>query len=118
MWEALHFAVKHELANLIVIIDHNRLQAMDFVVKILDKKENDLVKKLKGFGLSTVVCQGHDVNRLVSCIKKAKSSSVKSPKVIVAQTTKGFGLKCMENVAKFHFRIPTEEELSQGKKYA
>jgi len=115
-WEALAFAVKHELRNLTVIIDSNRLQAMDFIVNILDRKKDDKIKKLKGFGLSPLVCPGHDVARLTKCILSlTEASSGNKPKVIIAETIKGFGLKCMENVPRFHFRIPTEEEISMGR---
>lgn len=116
-WEALQFAVKYELDNLYIIIDTNRLQAMDFIINVLDKQAQDLNKRLGGFGLSPVICPGHDVNRLAETINLLKSTPENKPKIVIAETTKGFGLKCMENVAKFHFRIPTPEELSQGKSY-
>lgn len=116
-WEALQFGVKHGLKNLIVIVDNNRLAATDFLTNIMDREEGDLIKRLQGFGLSPVVCPGHNIVKLVDCIQMAKSSSEETPKVIVAKTIKGFGLKCMENVPKFHFRIPTEEDLKMGKTY-
>jgi len=116
-WEALQFAVKHEIRNLTVIIDSNRLQAMDFVTDVLDKEVHDNVKRIKGFGLSPVVCPGHDVWKLASLLRQARASSGNKPNVIIAKTVKGFGLKCMENVPKFHFRIPNDEELSMGKSY-
>lgn len=116
-WEALQFAVKHGIDNLTIIIDSNSLQAMDFIINVLDRKRNDLAKKLKGFGLSPFVCKGHDPQKLAKCISEAKLSCVCVPKVVIAQTIKGYGLKCMENVAKFHFRIPTEDELSMGRTY-
>lgn len=116
-WEAIQFAVKHKLSNLTVIIDDNRLQAMDFVVNIMDIKTDDKLRKLKGFGLSPVVCPGHDAAKLAKALKSAKISGGIVPHVVVARTTKGFGLKCMENIPKFHFRIPTEEELCLGRSY-
>lgn len=116
-WEALQFAVKHELDNLTIIIDRNLLQAMDLVTNILDKKESDLIQRLEGFGLMPVPCPGHDAEKLAGVLQWAKTSSAKIPQVIVAQTTKGFGLKCMENVPKFHYRLPTKQELSLGKSY-
>lgn len=115
-WEAIQFAVKHKLNNLTIIIDENRLQAMDFIVNIMDVQVKDKIKKLKGFGLSPVLCHGHDVVKLAKALKSAKRASGPVPKVIVAQTTKGFGLKCMENVPKFHFRIPTTEEICLGRR--
>lgn len=116
-WESLQFAVKHKLKNLIIIVDHNKLQAMDFIKSIMDITEKDLVRKLKGFGFSRVICHGHNIDKIIQCINSAKASTLKIPKVIIAETIKGYGLKCMENVPKFHFRIPTEEELSTGKRY-
>jgi transketolase len=116
-WEALQFAIKHKLGNLTVIIDSNRLQAMDFIINILDRETDDKFKRLQGFGLSVVVCPGHDVIKLTDSFKAAKFSSENKPKIIITETVKGFGLKCMENIPKFHFRIPTDEELSMGKTY-
>ncbi len=116
-WEALQFGVKHGLKNLIVIVDNNRLAAMDFLTNIMDREGRDLIKRLRGFGLSSFVCPGHDAVKLAGCIQEAKVSSQDLPRVIVADTVKGFGLKCMENVPKFHFRIPTEEDLNMGKTY-
>lgn len=117
MWEAIQFAVKHKLNNLTVIIDHNHLQAMDFIINVMDSRETDLIKRLKGFGLSPVNCPGHDIRALKKAIGPSGMFSKDAPRFIIAETIKGFGLKCMENVPKFHFRIPTDEELSQGKCY-
>lgn len=116
-WEALQFALKHELNNLTVIIDANRLQAMDFITNILNREIKDDISRLRGFGLSPIVCPGHNIDRLVNSIAAAQALPDNKPKVVFAETIKGFGLKCMENVPKFHFRIPTEEELSMGRSY-
>ena len=116
-WEALQFAVKHQLENLIIIIDCNWLQAMDFIINILDKDKKDILKRLEGFGLSPAICDGHNIAGIIDSIEQGRLKPVKSPRVIVANTIKGFGLKCMENVPKFHFRVPTEEEMAKEKKY-
>lgn len=116
-WEALQFAAKHNLKNLILLIDKNGLAAMDHLTNIMDKDKDSLIRKLKGFDLSPVICPGHDVMKLSECIKSAKETRDESPQVIVAETIKGYGLKCMEDVAKFHFRIPDENELKMGKSY-
>lgn len=117
-WEAIQYAVKHEINNLTIIVDDNRLQAMDFIVNVLDRTVEDKIKRLKGFGLSPVICDGHDALKLAAAIKRANKSSLKVPQVIIAQTTKGYGLKCMESIPKFHFRTPTAEELKLGRTYA
>jgi len=117
-WEAIQYAAKHELDNLTIIVDDNRLQAMDFVVNVLDRSTGDKIKRLKGFGLCPVICDGHDAVKLARVLKTANKPSLKAPGVIVAQTIKGYGLKCMESIPKFHFRTPTPEELKLGRTYA
>lgn len=117
-WEAIQYAVKHQVDNLTIIVDDNRLQAMDFIVNVLDRKTGDKIKRLKGFGLSPVICDGHDAVKLAKVLNTAKRPSLKVPGVIIAQTIKGYGLKCMESIPKFHFRTPTPEELKLGRTYA
>lgn len=120
-WEAVQFAVKHQLSNLTVIIDHNKLQAMDFLENILTPKgkKNDLQKKMESFGFLVETCNGHKPKDIVPIIRKwlRGQDKINLPQVLVANTIKGYGLKCMENIPKFHFRIPTKKELKEGKRY-
>lgn len=120
-WEAIQFAVKHKLSNLTVIIDHNTLQAMDFLKNVLTREErrNDLQRKMKAFGFEVKTCNGHNMKSIISIIEKwiKNQKNLFAPQVLIANTTKGYGLKCMENVPKFHFRIPTEDEINMGKRY-
>lgn len=116
-WEALQFAVKHAVNNLTLIVDNNRLQAMDFIINVLDRTTRDIIKRLKGFGLLPVICNGHDAQVLARALNTAKAPSLKVPRVIIAETVKGYGLRCMENIPKFHFRTPTFEELKLGRTY-
>ena len=64
-----------------------------------------------GFGIKPVVCDGHNAQKLSQKINNIKKNKKGIPHVFIANTIKGCGLKCMENIAKFHFRIPTQEEL-------
>lgn len=120
-WEAVQFAVKHELSNLTVVIDNNRLQAMDFLEKILtiEGRKDDLQKKMKAFGFEVSTCDGHNPDNIASVIEKwiKKQNNLNAPQVLVANTIKGYGLICMENIPKFHFRLPTEDELQMGDRY-
>ncbi|MBU0548648.1 MAG: hypothetical protein KKH57_07865, partial [Candidatus Omnitrophica bacterium] len=101
-----------------IIVDDNRLQAMDFIVNVLDRTTRDKEKRLKGFGLSPVICNGHDSVKLANVLRIVNKPLLKAPSVIIAQTVKGYGLKCMEGIPKFHFRTPTPEELKLGRTYA
>lgn len=120
-WEAIQFAVKHKLSNLTVIIDHNRLQAMDFLRNVLTPEDakNDLQRKMKAFGFEVKTCNGHSVGNIIYVIEKwiKNQNAVYKPQVLIANTIKGYGLKCMENIPRFHFCLPSEEELKRGKRY-
>ena len=120
-WEAIQFAVKHELSNLTIIVDNNRLQAMDFLKNILtvEGRDDDLKIKLEAFGVDVVECDGHQTEAIISAIKEKEKrpDNVALPQAVIANTIKGYGLLCMENIPKYHFRIPTEGELKMGKRY-
>jgi len=110
-WEAIQFAVKHKLNNLIIIIDDNGLQAMDFRIKILDIVSENIERRLQGFGLNPIRCDGHDTDTIARVLSSFKQSFSIMPHVLIAKTVKGKGVKCMENVAKWHFRVPDGSEL-------
>ena len=120
-WEALQFAVKHKLANLTVIIDCNELQAMDFLENVLTVKgrKEELHKKIDAFGCMVEDCDGHQPDAIVTIIEKwrLQQHELLVPQVLLARTIKGYGLMCMENIPKFHFRLPSEEELKMGNRY-
>jgi transketolase len=119
VWEAIQFAVKYKLDNLTIIIDCNSLQAMDFLEKILSPPDvqNDLKRKCDAFGCKTHCCNGHNMENLVDILQECASGGEGKPAVVIAKTVKGYGLYCMENDPKFHFRLPTEIELAQGGRF-
>lgn len=113
-WESLLSAVNDKLYELIVIIDHNKLQSDTLVSKVSDL--GNLNVKLEAFGFSVLRCDGNDLDQLTSCISHAKRIMDK-PKVIIADTIKGKGVSFMEHTAidsdielyKFHSGAPTED---------
>ncbi len=119
VWEALQFAVMHKLDNLIVVIDCNGLQAMDFLKNVLSPEDvqSDLKRKCDAFGCRTLLCDGHDTGSLAGVLDDAVHTPDSRPKVVIAKTIKGYGLYCMENIPKFHFRLPTADELSMGGRF-
>lgn len=118
-WEAVQFAVKHGLNNLVIIVDCNGLQAMDSLENILSPQNSydDLSCKFKAFGAEIIPCHGHRIKYLKKAFEKISANRNKGPAVILAKTVKGYGIKAIENVPKFHFRIPTQAELSEGLRY-
>ncbi|MBF0299227.1 MAG: transketolase [Oligoflexia bacterium] len=119
-WEAIQFAVKHKLDNLKIIIDNNNLQAMDFLQEVLSftSPHRELAQKVRAFGCYVKIVNGHNLSSLTKTLHtlNLQEKTIARPQVVVARTIKGRGLKCMENIPKFHFRLPTNSELSESEK--
>lgn len=98
IWEALIFAVKYQLDNLILIVDQNGLQSDGRVADIAGTE--DLAKKMVAFGCSVTETDGHDVKALLHAFQSIESNG--RPTAIVAKTVKGKGVSFMENDYKWH----------------
>jgi len=110
-WESIQIAVHHKLDNLIIIIDNNKLQSLDFIKNILSSPTS-LYDKFKSFGIkSLAIADGHNITMLTNMLKE---SHYNSPKVIIANTIKGKGISFIENKPEWHARFPTEEEYKKG----
>jgi transketolase len=107
-WEAAHFAVFHKLNNLIVVIDKNGLQGFGRTEQVLGDTATH--EKLSSIGFEILTIDGHDVNEINNAIGKLKRSDSASPKLIIANTIKGKGVKYMENKLEWHY-LPMTEEL-------
>jgi len=111
IWESSLIANYHNLNNLVVIVDSNKIQALD---KIKDVSSLDnLPEKFKAFGYSVSEVDGHNFSELIETLQL---SHLEKPRLIIAHTTKGKGLSFMENDAKWHTRLPTTDELKQAYK--
>lgn len=118
-WESLSSAKNHQLNELIVIIDHNKLQSDTLVSKVSDL--GDLHSKLASFGWYVDRCDGHDLDALSNALRKAKKIQ-NLPKIIIADTVKGKGISFMEHTSidsdvelyKFHSGAPSSEMYSDG----
>lgn len=113
-WESLSSAVNHEMDELTVIIDHNKLQSDTFVAKVNDL--GDLEAKLQAFGWYVERCDGNEVSEFAESLERCKA--VKGmPQVIIADTVKGKGVSFMEHTSidsdvenyKFHSGAPSAE---------
>lgn len=108
-WESLLFASFHKLDNLIIIIDYNKIQSLDYTKNVL--KLEPLNKKLISFGCNVRHIDGHNYNKIYkSLIFKSKNK----PYVIIANTIKGKGIKFMENSILWHYRSPSKVELKKA----
>lgn len=108
VWEAALFAPQHKLDNLTVIIDYNKLQAMDRLEKIVSLEP--LVDKWRSFGWEAKEVDGHSIPELGDIFKSLPFISGK-PNLIIAHTTKGKGISYMEEAPIWHYRLPNKEEM-------
>lgn len=109
VWEAAMFASKFQLSNLVLIIDHNRLQAYGRDKEVLDM--GSLADKFRSFGCDAVTINGHNIEELYRTLLMATSRNPAKPKVIDAETIKGKGVSFMENRIEWHFKSPNDEQL-------
>lgn len=118
-WESLVSAKNNKLSELIVIIDHNKLQSDTLVSKVSDL--GDLEAKFNSFGWHVDRCDGHDFDAFSNALDKAKKTKGK-PKVIIADTIKGKGISFMEHTSidsdvelyKFHSGAPSNKLYLDG----
>jgi transketolase len=102
-WESMLLGAHHSLNNLCCIIDYNR--SNDRALKL-----DPLEDKIKAFGWDVTTIDGHSHDAIFSALNKYSSNK---PKMIIANTIKGKGIKEMENNHAWHKRSPTKEELKR-----
>lgn len=111
-WEALMFAAHHSLDNLVAIIDYNKLQSLTTIENTLALEP--LVDKLRAFGWAVREVVGHDHEALESSLQ-ATPWSPGRPSVLVMHTTKGKGVRFMENRVEWHYKSPNDEQLAAAR---
>lgn len=103
-WESALIANHHKLENLVVVVDRNNLQSLDTTENTLALEP--LAQKWRAFGWNVIECDGHNVEKLrVALIQKG-------PVIVLATTVKGHGVSFMRNSVAWHYRSPSEEELT------
>ena len=105
-WESLAISKQLELNNLTVVIDANGIQSLGNTQDILNLEP--IPAKLESFGWECFEVDGHSIPSLYTSIL---SSSLNKPKAIIARTTKGKGIKSMENKLEWHYKSPSPENL-------
>lgn len=108
IWEAVMAANRFKLDNLTVILDNNKLQAMDTVKKIMGIERWE--GKFKEFGWLTKNVNGHSTEDIKEALLSLRDIQ-NSPSILIADTVKGKGVSFMENVPIWHYRMPSESEL-------
>ena len=111
IWEMALFANHFKLNQFIVIVDHNKMQSLDYCENTLSL--SDFAKKWEAFGWNVYDIDGHNHDEIKKALNEAKKSTEK-PSVIIANTVKGNGISFMENDILWHYRFPHEGEEYDG----
>jgi transketolase len=117
-WEAVLFAGKHKLNNLIAITDRNYIQINGDTEDIMPLDPLD--EKYKAFNWNVKVIDGNDMSQIVKTLNAAKNNKGK-PLMIIANTLPGKGVKYMEGDYRWHGAPPgkamTERSPAKEKQY-
>ncbi|MBA3750779.1 MAG: ribulose-phosphate 3-epimerase [Nitrosopumilus sp.] len=106
IWEAAMAAAKYKLDNIVAVLDRNRIQQDGFSDDIMPL---DPVKdKWLSFNWNVVEINGHKIEQI---IHELNTKSVGKPKIIIANTIKGNGIKHMANNPHWHGRAPSKIHL-------
>lgn len=118
-WESLPSAANSGLGEITVIVDHNKIQSDTYVASVSDL--GDLEAKFRSFGWEVARCDGHDLARLGSVLKRLRKITER-PKAIIADTVKGAGVSFMQHTAmapgerfyRFHSGAPDDESYARA----
>lgn len=108
IWEAAMFASHNNLNNLVVIMDRNKLCATDFTEECLAIEP--LIDKWKSFGWETCRIDGHNMSELIRELQSSHARSSSKPKIIIADTIKGYGIPSIYYQPLWHSRTPTNND--------
>lgn len=106
IWEGALSAPTLGLDNLTVVVDHNRLQAMDRLENIVHM--SPFAEKWRAFGWNVIEIDGHNYEEIKRALLARRSGM---PTLVIADTVKGKGVSFMENVPIWHYRMPNSQEL-------
>ena len=98
-WEAVLFAGKNRLNNLIAIVDRNYIQIDGNTEDIMPL--DPLADKYRAFNWHVIECNGNDIADVGRALEEAKAAFQK-PICIIAHTIPGRGVSYMENNYLWH----------------
>jgi len=112
-WESLLIAAKFQLDNLVLLVDYNKIQALDSIENILPL--GDLSAKFKAFNWNVEeVLDGHNFEQINFSLKT--SNTKQRPLAVILHTIKGKGVKEFENSADWHARKVKGDDVDVGKR--
>jgi transketolase len=109
VWEAIMFAAEHRLDHLVAIVDSNKISMLDYCVNILDL--GPLREKFQAFKWEAEEVDGHDIGQITAALKRMTTERNGQPKLLIADTIKGKGVRALEHDSLCHLRTLSPEEV-------
>lgn len=108
-FEALQFAFRHKLDNLLLIVDGNELQAMDLVRNVgLDNERLYNIMSQYTVKENSFNIDGHDEESLRQAYNNFFNNSTGNGYTLMfCNTLKGKGIDIAEGKNYYHYRVPT-----------
>lgn len=107
-WEAILFAPQHQLDNLVLIVDYNKIQSFGRTKDILNLEP--LTDKFKSFRWAVREIDGHDMIDIVDTFQSLPFEPGR-PNAVIAHTVKGKGVSFMEDQLAWHYKTPSAEQV-------
>ena len=105
VWECALLGSHQKLGNLCVVLDNNKSCNPTLALP-------NAADKWRSFGWEVYEIDGHNLSEINKTFNKMNFNTEGKPKVIIANTVKGKGVKVMEdNYGHWHSRVPSNEEL-------
>lgn len=107
IWESAALAARFGLDNLVVLVDNNHTSPNHIDGQ---RHVSDIGSKFRAFGWDAWLIPGHDCEAIVHACQGSDEDG--RPRVIVAETVKGYGCKPLsDDPQAWHRRSPRPEEL-------
>ncbi len=111
IYEAAMAAHKFGLDNLVAFIDRNGLQISGSTENVMPLES--IRARWEAFGWDVKEMNGDDIDCIVKTLESIDFANGK-PHLVISKTTKGLGVSFMENVAKWHHGVPSEEQYAEA----
>jgi len=111
IYEAAMAGSHYKLDNLVAIIDRNHLQISGNTEDVM--AIDSIAQRWGAFGWDVKEMNGDDLQSILDTFASIDYNCGK-PHMLVSNTTKGFGVSYMENIASWHHGMPNEEQYQQA----
>lgn len=111
IYEAAMAGHQYKLDNLVAIIDRNHLQISGNTEDVM--AIDSIVERWSAFGWDVKEMNGDDLQSILDTFRSIDYNNGK-PHLLVSNTTKGYGVSYMENIASWHHGMPNAEQYAQA----